>query len=64
MTVKQLKDELSKYPDNMDVYIAERKTEYYYGLLNSIKKEEIQFAEDPDGDVFPGKETVIILDEE
>jgi hypothetical protein len=32
MTVKQLKQELGKYPDNMDVFVAERKTEYKYGL--------------------------------
>ena len=27
MTVKELKTELSKYPENMEVFIAERKTD-------------------------------------
>lgn len=65
MTVKQLITELSKYPENMDVYLAERKTEFSYGLLNSIRKEEIHFEPDPDNPSgVMAKETAVILDEE
>lgn len=46
MTVKELKNGLSKYPDDMPVYLAERVTEYDYGLLNSIEHAEIEIDED------------------
>lgn len=63
MTVKQLKEELNKYPDNMDVYMAERKTEFSFGLVNSAFSKEIYFSEDEEGEPL-AKETVVILDEE
>lgn len=63
MNVKQLKEELSKYPDTMEVFVAERKSEFAFGLVNSAYAKEISFHED-----FEGKpiayEAVIILDEE
>jgi capsule polysaccharide export protein KpsE/RkpR len=67
MTVKELKEALAKYPDNMDVFVAERKTEFSYGLVNSIRSEEITFAENPDFDEdeeVQAKDTVVIIDEE
>jgi hypothetical protein len=64
MTVKELKTELEKYPDNMEVFMAERKTDFGYGLLNSVTSKEIGFVED-EGDTEPiAKDTVVILDEE
>ena len=67
MTVKELKEALSQYPDNMDVFVAERKTEFVYGLVNSIRSEEITFSENPDFDedeeVY-AKDTVVVIDEE
>jgi hypothetical protein len=65
MTVGQLRKELNKYPDSMDVFIAERVTEFTYGLVNSVRKEKITFEENLDfrkGKL--AKETVIIIDEE
>jgi len=62
MTVKQLKEELSKYPDNMDVYVAERKTEFAYGLVNSVYEKVINFMEEPDGEVL-SRDNVVVLDE-
>jgi hypothetical protein len=69
MTVKQLKEKLSKYPDNMEVFVAERKTEFAYGLVNSVRKEEILFTENPDFEDFgedevSARDTVVIIDEE
>lgn len=65
MTVKELKQELSKYPDNMDVFMAERKTDFSFGLLNSIIKREVVFSEDPDYITeVHAKDEVLILDEE
>jgi hypothetical protein len=63
MTVKKLKEELAKYPDNMEVFLAERKTEFTYGLLNGVHSKEIAFMEDPDGEVL-ATDNVVILDEE
>lgn len=63
MTVKELKDQLSKYPDLMDVFIAERKSEFSFGLVNSVRQQEIPMKEDPDGEVL-GTFDVVILDED
>lgn len=65
MTVKELKNELNKYPDTMEVFMAERKTEFAFGLLNSVSKKEILFSEDPDYITeIHAKDEVLILDEE
>lgn len=64
MTVKQLITELSKYPENMDVYLAERKSEFKYGLLNGVSKLRISFVEDPHDEAAMALEDVVILDEE
>ena len=63
MNVKELKQKLEKYPENMEVFMAERKTEFGFGLLNSVRCDEISFMEDPDGKAL-ATDTVIILDEE
>jgi hypothetical protein len=63
MTVKDLKNILSTLPDDMDVFMAERKTEFTYGLLNSAKVKEIYFSEEPEDE--PECYTdVLVLDEE
>lgn len=66
MTVRQLKKAIEHYPDNMDVFIAERKTDFAYGLLNSVKVKEISlggFGEEDEEDVA-AVDRVVILDEE
>jgi hypothetical protein len=63
MTVKELKEHLGQYPDDLDVFMAPRKTEFYYGLLNSVRIKTINFMEDPEGEPLSSDE-VIILDEE
>jgi len=47
----------------MDVFVAERKTEFTYGLVNTISKKEIDFMEEPDGEVL-SRDNVIVIDEE
>jgi hypothetical protein len=64
MNVKQLKKELEKYSDEMDVFLSERKTEFSYGLLNSVKKRKIDFKESPDDDEALASGDVVVLDEE
>lgn len=67
MTVKQLIEQLKQYPDNMDVFLAERKTdEFEFGLLNSVYDKEITFVDGlgwPEYDEAP-KVKCVILDEE
>lgn len=41
MTVKQLKEELSKYPDDMPVFVGERLTEFDFGQINEVSWTEI-----------------------
>ena len=68
MTKKELIKALEPFPDNMDVFMAPRKTEFHFGLLNSVSKQDVTFFEDP----FEMKEYIIdppvaeciILDEE
>jgi hypothetical protein len=63
MTVIELIHELNKYPDNMDVFVDERKTEFTFGLVNSVRKQKINLKDDPEGEVI-ASDYVIILDEE
>ena len=63
MTVKQLKKELEKYPDNMEVVLAETKTEFAYGELNSVKKKKLGFREEPDSKDLASA-MCVVLDED
>lgn len=63
MTVKELKEKIATLPDNMDVFVAERKTEFTYGLVNTAFVKKINFMEEPDGEVL-AQDNVLVLDEE
>ena len=63
MTVKELKEKLNKYPDNMDVFVAERKTEFSFGLVNSTREEVIDFKEEPNSETLSSM-AVVVIDEE
>ncbi len=62
MKVKDFKN-LPKEFDNLDVFMSERTTDFTYGLVNSFRIKEINFSEEPDGEVL-AREKVLILDEE
>lgn len=64
MTVGQLKIELEKHSDNMEIFMAERKTEFTFGLLNSVQQRKINFKESPDDEEVLASEMCLILDEE
>lgn len=49
--------------DDLEVFMAERKTEFKYGLVNSATEVEINFSEEPNGEVI-ARGMVLILDEE
>jgi len=63
MTVKELKEKIENLPDSMDVFVAERKTEFTYGLVNSAFVKKIDFVEEPGGEVL-AQDNVLVLDEE
>lgn len=63
MTVKQLKEKLNEFPDHMDVYVAERVTDFRYGLVNSISVREINFCDESEGEVL-ATDKAVVLDEE
>lgn len=62
MTVKELKKKLEQYPDNMDVFIDERVTDFSYGLFNTVSSKVVDFMEEPGG-VSLCKDTVVVLSE-
>lgn len=64
MTVKELKDIIAGLPDNMQIFMDERKTEFHYGLVNSAEVKEITFSEDEEGLTASATETVLALSEE
>ncbi len=63
MTVEKLIERLEQYPADMQVFLAPRKTEFQFGLLNGVTSKEIAFKEEPEGETL-ATDTVVILDEE
>lgn len=65
MTKEQLLEAIKDLPDNMDVFMGERSTDFTYGLVNSVRVKEIEFKEDPDPDSpVLAKDRVIVLTED
>jgi len=63
MTIAQLKEAIKDFPDNMDVFVCERKTDFSYGLVNSVYTKEINFSEEPGGEI-EARDIVVVIDEE
>jgi len=63
MTIKELKQQISNLPDTMDVFIAERKTHFAFGLANSAKVKTISFSEDDERKDLC-YDNVLVIDEE
>lgn len=63
MNVKQLKNAIKDLPDDMDIFVGERLTEFQYGLVNGLNVKEISFSEEPDSEIL-SNEIVLILSEE
>ena len=63
MTVKQLKEKLNELPEDAQVFVGQRVTEFGYGLVNSIYTKEIPLLEDEDGEEL-ATEKVVVIDEE
>lgn len=63
MTVKELKEKLNEYPDHLDVFIDERVSDFTYGLVNSVRGQDVNFVEEPGGEPL-SRDFVVILSEE
>jgi hypothetical protein len=63
MTVKQLRQQLEKFPDHMEVYIHRTTDDFGYSPLETVENKKIPFSEEPGGKAL-SKEEVIILSEE
>lgn len=66
MTVKELKEKLNNYPDDMDIVICGGKSDFTYAPLESVRKQVVRFCEDednPNEEPFCDEECVV-LDEE
>ncbi len=55
MTVKELKKELDKYSDKLDVFIVKENEEFHYSGINSVDLAEIE------NDETSTEEDIIIL---
>ena len=63
MNIKELKEMIKDIPDNTEIFVGKRMTEFDYGLINSAKIKEINFMEDF-GDKPLCKANVLVLEEE
>jgi hypothetical protein len=63
MTIKELKEKISDLPDRMEVFMAERTTDFAYGLVNSAYVKVLDFSEAPDEKVL-AQDSVLVLDED
>jgi hypothetical protein len=63
MTIKKLKEIITNLPDSMEVFVAERKTDFAYGLITGAYVKNINFMEEPDGEILC-EDTVLVLDED
>lgn len=63
MTLGEFKKATKDMPDHLELFVAERKTEFSFGMVNSVFIKKINFMEDPNGPVL-SKSEVIVLDEE
>lgn len=61
MTVKELKEKLNEYPDNMDVYLYST-SEFPYGFADEVHKKKLTFSENVAGKVMGSDEVVVIED--
>ena len=63
MTVKELKEILATVPDEFDVFMDERKTEFRFGLVNSAEVREVTFSEEPDSEPISCNPCLVLSEE-
>ena len=63
MTIKQLKEIIKDLPDDLLIYVDERRTEYTYGYVNTAEVQQINIMDEHDN-VTDEDVRVLILSEE
>lgn len=63
MTLGEFRKKTADFPDNLDLFIDERLTDFKYGLVNSVGKKKINFSEELDSKIL-AKDEVIVLSED
>lgn len=63
MNIKQLKEKIKDLPDNMDVFLDERQTDFTYGLANTGEVRNVDFMEEPEGEVLNSYECFVLSEE-
>lgn len=63
MNIKQLKEKIKDLPDNMDVFLDQRLTDFTFGMANSGEVKKIDFMEDPEGEVLNSYECFVLSEE-
>ena len=64
MNLKEFRERTKNMPDNTDIYIGERLTEFKYGFVNSATFKTINMTEEPNGSGESATEDVLVLEED
>lgn len=62
MTVRELREKLAEFPNNMEVFL-DRTTDFKYGSAENVYSKKINFKEDPDDKVLATDKVVIISED-
>lgn len=63
MNVKQMREALEGLPDNMDIFMGERLTEFDYGLVNSAIVETIRLYDEFNNEVNAPVKVLVIKED-
>lgn len=64
MNVKQLKEKLNEFPDDMDVFIPSTISDFDYGMVNSVSSKQISFYDEGDDSIEPVEIECLVLTED
>lgn len=64
MNLREFRERTKNMPDNTEIFIAERLTDFKYGLVNSATFKTINMTEDEYGSGESATEDVVILSED
>lgn len=63
MTIKELKQKIENLPDNMEVWIDERQTDFRYGYAHNAEVRNIGMQEEPGSKILASEECFVIFEE-
>jgi len=63
MTLGEFRKQTKDLPDNLEMFMDERLTEFKYGLVNTVQVKEINFMEEPNGEVLSTDKVLAISED-